>query len=139
MRNCRATLTVLAMALAMSTLGACSSAPDDWRHSVERASDRTALHLTCIGNGIADVTVGTLEGGLEGAAVGLTVSAEVVNGQLNNEAVWLFIGSGAALGSAIGVGAGFSGEVIQAPATYTACLRTRGIDFDTSPTETPQI
>lgn len=138
MRRPRIIVTVLYAVLAVSALGACSAMPEDRRHSVRGAGDQAALRLACVGSGISDVAAGTLEGGLEGAAAGLAVSAEAVNGQADNEAAWVVIGGGAALGGALGAGAGFGNGIIRAAATYAACLRTRGPDFGAPSAQAPQ-
>jgi len=119
-------------------LSACTAAPEGWRHTMHAASDTAALHLTCTGSGLADVTLGTLEGGLEGAVTGAAVAARMVNGNVGNEAALVFVGGSAAVGGTIGVGAGLGGGILNMPAGYGACLRAKGPAFSSPSDRLPE-
>lgn len=103
-------------------LSACAAAPDGWRDHVRAASDATALHLKCVGGGLAELTVGTFEGGLEGAAIGLAVAGDSIGGADPGTALAV-LGTGGAVGGTIGLGAGLGGGVLRLPKTYGDCLR----------------
>lgn len=129
-------MRVICLAFAIGGLGACSAADDGWRPSVHSASDTAALHLTCVGGGLAEVTMGTLSGGLDGAGKGVAVAANMIGGQVDNQAAWAFVGGGAAIGGTIGIGAGLGGEVLKWPAGYDTCLRNKRSLFSSSKPET---
>ena len=112
--------------LMASGLNACGAHSPMFGDNVRAAGDTTVLHLRCAGSSVADLTVGTLEGSLEGAAAGVAVAAEVVNGRIDNEALWFFVGGSAAVGGTLGAGAGLGGQVLKLPGNYGECLRTYG-------------
>lgn len=117
-------------------LNACAAAPAGWdaaRDSVRAASDAMALHLKCVGGGLEDLTVGTFEVGLEGAAIGLAVAGDSIGGGADPGTALAILGTGGAVGGTIGLGAGLGGGVLRLPTTYRACLRANEPLFEDPP------
>ena len=79
-----------------------------------------------------DVTLETLNGGLEAVTIGQIVPAGSIDGRIDNVSNWVSVAS------YIGVGRCLGGEVMGVPDAYEMSLRMQAVDSEPSFGRMPQ-
>ncbi|NQV98824.1 MAG: hypothetical protein HQ483_03940 [Rhodospirillales bacterium] len=127
-------IRLLYLACAGGLLSACTTLPtDDWQQSVQDAGHQVFVHLACTSDGVGRVLVGSLEGGLEGAVLGISHTGNLVDAAPNDEARLVVLGTMAALGAGIGLGKGAGQQLGAFPQSYRTCLDNQEAIANTGP------
>lgn len=113
------------MSLAAALLAACAAPPERPGGAPLGTIDVAADHAVCAGAGALQISIGAIEGGLEGAAV---MTAYVADGA-DNEITGSLLLAGAVVGGTLGAGVGALDETLHVDRTFADCLRAKGYRF----------
>jgi hypothetical protein len=107
-------------------LAGCSALPaGEWRTSLESVGHRTFIHITCTGDGIGRLLLGSLQSGLEGAVIGIGYTGDLMDSSQEDKSALALVGTAASIGGGIGLGMGAGQALFEAPKAYGECLKNQ--------------